>query len=215
MLNLPMATFSVLLVLLLSASLTAIMRGYLVRRNLLDTPNARSSHSVPTPRGGGVGIVVAFLIAIQVLALRGSVSQNLSSAIIGGGLAVALVGLLDDYFKISVPLRLLTHFVAATWALWRLNWPGALSAGWVSSENGWVVQLLAISGLIWMTNLYNFMDGIDGLAGMEAVFAGGSGSLLTMSTRIGGLSEGSMALAAASAGFLVWNWPPAKIFMGD
>ena len=215
MLKLPMATFIALLGLLFSALLTALMRGYLVRRNLLDTPNARSSHSVPTPRGGGVGIVVVFLLAIHFLALRGGMSQNLSSAIIGGGLAVAIVGLFDDYFQISVPFRLLIHLAAASWALWRLKWLGPANMGQINWEWGWVVQLLAIPGLIWMTNLYNFMDGIDGLAGMEAVCTGGSGSLLMMWTGIRGLPEGSMALAAASAGFLVWNWPPAKIFMGD
>jgi Fuc2NAc and GlcNAc transferase len=87
--------------------------------------------------------------------------------------------------------------------------------GWISWDWGWVGQLLALVGLVWMINLYNFMDGIDGIAGVEAVCASGLGGLVLAWSGLAGLAEAALVLAGASAGFLVWNWPPAKIFMGD
>ena len=142
-------------------------------------------------------------------------SNSLGSALIWGGLGVAGVGFLDDYFPVPARMRLLVHFAAAGWALWKLNGIGPLHLGWVIWDWGWVGQLVALVGLVWMINLYNFMDGIDGIAGVEAVCASGFGGLLLARSGLGGLAGGSLVLAAASAGFLVWNWPPAKIFMGD
>jgi len=123
--------------------------------------------------------------------------------------------LLDDHFGLSTSLRLLIHFVAAGWALWQLKGMGSLYLGWISWDWGWVGQLVALAGLVWMINLYNFMDGIDGLAGVEALCTSALGALLLAWSGLGGMAEGAMVLASASAGFLVWNWPPAKVFMGD
>jgi Fuc2NAc and GlcNAc transferase len=125
------------------------------------------------------------------------------------------VGFLDDHFPIPARVRLLVHFAAAGWALWKLNGMGPLHLGWIIWNWGWVGQLVALVGLVWMINLYNFMDGIDGIAGVEAVCASGLGGLLLAWSGLGGLAECALVLAAASAGFLVWNWPPARIFMGD
>jgi len=200
---------------LASALFTALVRRYLLRRKVLDIPNGRSSHSLPTPRGGGLSIVVVFLGIVLWFAHRGDISASLGSALIWGGLAVAGVGFLDDHFPVPPRVRLLVHFAAAGWALWQLNGMGPLHLGWIRWDWGWVGQLVALVGLVWMINLYNFMDGIDGLAGVEAVCASGLGGLLLAWSGLGGLAEGALALAGASAGFLVWNWPPAKIFMGD
>ena len=92
---------------------------------------------------------------------------------------------------------------------------GPLHLGSIIWDWGWVGQLVALVSLVWMINLYNFMDGIDGIAGVEAVCASGLGGLLLALRGLGGLAGGAVLLAAASAGFLAWNWPPAKIFMGD
>jgi Fuc2NAc and GlcNAc transferase len=200
---------------LASASLTALVRRYLLRRKVLDIPNGRSSHSLPTPRGGGLSIVVVFLGIVLRFAHRGAISASLGSALIWGGLAVAGVGFLDDHFPIPARVRLLVHFAAAGWALWKLNGMGPLHLGWIIWNWGWVGQLVALVGLVWMINLYNFMDGIDGIACVEAVCASGLGGLLLAWSGLGGLAECALVLAAASAGFLVWNWPPARIFMGD
>lgn len=128
---------------------------------------------------------------------------------------VAAAGLLDDRFSLPARLRIVVHFVAAAWALWRLNGVGPLHLGIAVWDSGWVGQLLALIGLVWMINLYNFMDGIDGLAGTEATCASGFGALLLTLAGLGSLACGALVLAAASAGFLIWNWPPARIFMGD
>jgi Fuc2NAc and GlcNAc transferase len=200
---------------LASALFTALVSRYLVGRKLLDIPNRRSSHSVPTPRGGGISIVLVFLLTVLWFVHRGTLFSSLGWALIGGGLAVAVAGFLDDHFRVPARLRLLIHFAAAGWALWQLNGMGPLHLGWIIWDLGWVGQLLALVGLVWMINLYNFMDGIDGLAAVEALCASGLGGLLLAWSGLGGLAEGALALAAASAGFLMWNWSPAKIFMGD
>jgi Fuc2NAc and GlcNAc transferase len=200
---------------LVTALFTALVRRYLLRRRILDIPNGRSSHSFPIPRGGGLSIVVVFLLAVLLSAQTGVVSNSLSWALIGGGLLVAGVGFLDDYLRVPARLRLLTHFAAAGWALWWLNGIGPLHLGWTIWDWGWVGQVVGLVALVWMINLYNFMDGIDGLAGTEALCVSALGGLLLASSALGGLAEGALALAGASAGFLVWNWPPAKIFMGD
>jgi Fuc2NAc and GlcNAc transferase len=200
---------------LASALFTALVRRYLVGRKLLDIPNRRSSHSVPTPRGGGISIVLVFLLTVLWFVQRGVLSSSLGWALVGGGLAVAAAGFLDDHFRVPARLRLLIHFAAAGWALWQLNGTGPLHLGWIIWDWGWVGQLLALVGLVWMINLYNFMDGIDGLAAVEALCAGGLGGLLLAWCGLGGPAESALALAGASAGFLVWNWSPAKIFMGD
>jgi Fuc2NAc and GlcNAc transferase len=198
-----------------SALITALLRRYLVRRKVLDIPNERSSHSVPTPRGGGLGIVLVFLLAVLWLVQGGFLAGSLGWALIGGGLAVAVAGFLDDRFRVPAQVRLLFHFAAAGWALWKLNGMGPLYLGSIVWNWGWLGQFLALIGLVWMINLYNFMDGIDGIAGVEALCVSGSGALLLAWSGLAGLSSVAMALAAASAGFLVWNWPPARIFMGD
>jgi Fuc2NAc and GlcNAc transferase len=200
---------------LVSALFTGLMRSYLLKRKVLDIPNGRSSHSVPTPRGGGLSIVVVFLGIVLWFAYSGAISARLGWALIGGGLAVAGVGFLDDHFRVPARLRLVVHFAAAGWALWWLGGMGPLHLGWTSWNLGWVGQFLALLGLVWMINLYNFMDGIDGLAGLEALWVSAVGGLLLAWSGLGGLSGCALVLAAASTGFLVWNWPPARIFMGD
>jgi Fuc2NAc and GlcNAc transferase len=205
----------ILVVFISSLVLTGAVRWYALRLQILDIPNERSSHIVPTPRGGGASVVVVFLLIVLLFVQRGSASAGLGFALIGGGLAVALVGFLDDHFRVPVWLRLLIHFAAAGWALSQLYGMGPLHLGWIRWDWGWVGQLVALIGLVWMINLYNFMDGIDGIAGIEAVCASGLGGLLLVWSGLGGLAAAAFALAGASAGFLMWNWPPARIFMGD
>jgi len=200
---------------LASALFSGLARHYLLWRKVLDVPNARGSHAVPTPRGGGASIVVVFLLAVLWLAQKGILSGSLRSALTGGGLLVAAVGLLDDHFGLSARLRILIHFAAAGWALWQLDGAMTFHLNWAGWGWAWGGRLLALVGLVWTINLYNFMDGIDGIAGVEAVCASGMGGLLLAWSGFGGLAAAAPALMGASAGFLVWNWPPAKIFMGD
>ncbi len=200
---------------LLSLLLTALLRRYALSRSLLDVPNARSSHSIPTPRGGGVAIVIAFLLATIVLAGVGQISVETSMAVVGAGGLVAMIGFMDDHGHIAARWRLLGHFAAAVWAL---VWSGGLaplSVMGTTVDLGVVGQICAAFYLVWMLNLYNFMDGIDGIASVEAVTVCGGISLVYALSGFDELLWGPLFLVASVVGFLYWNFPPARIFMGD
>lgn len=199
----------------LSWGLTALLRKYALAKSLMDVPNARSSHSIPTPRGGGVSIVVAFLLAIVALALLGHVSTTVLIALFGAGGLVALIGFMDDHGHIAARWRLLGHFGAAVWTLVCLGGLPPLSFMGLSVDLGVLGQVLAAFYLVWLLNLYNFMDGIDGIASVEAVTVCLGISLLYFCGGFVQLLWSPLILAAATLGFLVWNFPPARIFMGD
>ncbi|KTC59821.1 MULTISPECIES: MraY family glycosyltransferase [Pseudomonas syringae group] len=206
---------SVIAIAFVSLLLTALLRKYALARSLIDIPNARSSHSIPTPRGGGVSIVVAFVIAMAILAWVGHLSASVFFAVVGSGGLVAVIGFMDDHGHIAARWRLLGHFLAAAWALFWLDGLAPVDIlGWTFTP-GAVGQVLAAFYLVWMLNLYNFMDGIDGIAGIEAVTVCLGMSIIYALGDYVGLSWEVLLLAAAVAGFLYWNFPPAKIFMGD
>lgn len=200
----------------LSAAITAVVRAVAVSRGVLDVPNQRSSHSAATPRGGGIAIVLVCGAAWAILALVGSVSVDLLVALLGGGLAVAVVGLVDDLRGVPVGIRLAVHLGAAVWAVTWLGGLPALRIGAHVVHFGWLGYVLAVLGIVWVLNLFNFMDGIDGIAAAEAVFVVAGAAVLPL---FGGpttpMFAAEVVFAAACAGFLVWNWPPARIFMGD
>jgi Fuc2NAc and GlcNAc transferase len=199
-----------------SLLLTGLLRRYALARSVLDIPNERSSHTVPTPRGGGVAIVLSFLAAIAALALSGLLAWPVFWALFGGGGLVALIGFLDDHGHIAARWRLLAHFCGAGWALFWLKGLPALTLFERTFDLGWAGHVLAAVGLVWLLNLYNFMDGIDGIAGVEAVTVCIGGSLLYgLASPAGTEWHLPLALLAAVSGFLFWNFPPARIFMGD
>lgn len=193
----------------------AVVRGYALRR-LVDLPNERSSHSRPTPRGGGLALTVMHLLGVLAATLLGLVPAGLAAALIGGGSLVAFVGFLDDHRHVSASLRLLCHFLAFGWAIWWLGVQGPLDFAPGSAALGTAGTLLLLVGLAWFLNLFNFMDGIDGIAGVQAIFMAGMATVLLF---VRGAGSGAMApamlLIAATAAFLAWNWPPARIFLGD
>ncbi len=190
--------------LLVSTVVTGAVRRFALARGMLDVPNDRSSHIAPTPRGGGVAIVIAATIGCLFALLLGLVPLRLCLALSIGGAAVATIGFLDDRYRLSAGLRLLVHFAAAIWAV-----------GCLGYEISWL-NAVAVVAVVWAVNLFNFMDGIDGLAASEAVFIAWAGASLGL---VAGGSPGVISAAlifgAACGGFLLWNWPPAKIFMGD
>jgi Fuc2NAc and GlcNAc transferase len=188
---------------LLSWLVTGAMRRYALRAALLDVPNERSLHRSPTPRGGGVAVALVTLAGLLATGLMSTIPADVAWALGVGGALVAAVGWLDDRRGVSARVRAMVHAAAACWA-----------AYWIWGE----VTPAAVAGVVcmmWAINLYNFMDGIDGLAGTEAASVGIiAGGLFLMSGR-GDLAVVAFLVAAAAAGFLGWNWAPARIFMGD
>jgi Fuc2NAc and GlcNAc transferase len=178
------------------------VRRHAHRIGLVQSPNHRSSHTLPTPHGGGIGIVVASGAA---LAAFGS----LGWAIIALAVLVALLGLWDDIHHLPAGRRLAVHVLACA----------ALLLGFGAGPLGWMLFLVLLLAAVWWLNLFNFMDGIDGLAGSQALFM-----LLAAATLIAWQHpeanghagwHGLLLLAAAIFGFLLLNWPPARLFMGD
>ncbi len=199
----------------LALALTGVLRRYALARSIIDIPNARSSHTVPTPRGGGVAIVASFLLALPLAAVSGLASWPVVVALLGAGAGIALLGFLDDHGHIAARWRLLGHLVGAIWALFWLGGLPPLSLFGMSFDLGWLGHALAALYLVWLLNLYNFMDGIDGIASLEAICVCIGGALLFVLSGQAGEAALPLLMAAAVAGFLFWNFPPARIFMGD
>jgi UDP-GlcNAc:undecaprenyl-phosphate GlcNAc-1-phosphate transferase len=188
-------------------------------RPLMDAPNARSAHVVPTPRGGGVGIVVATMLGWLLFWSAGFASRPAGLPEAGlalGALIVALAGLMDDRRAQPALVKLGAQALAALIAIGagltieRVALPGigTVELGIL----GWPLTLLWLIGL---TNAFNFMDGLDGLAAATATIAGAALALVAMGSGNGPIAALAWALAAGSAGFLLLNRPPARIFMGD
>ncbi|MCX5863701.1 MAG: glycosyltransferase family 4 protein [Deltaproteobacteria bacterium] len=199
-----------------SLLLTGFIRRYALARNLIDVPNMRSSHQVPTPRGGGMAIVVTFFAGLLCLRLTDFLPTQVLLALTGAGGLVAWVGFLDDRRHIAPRWRLAAHFLGAAWGLFWLGQLPPLSVFGHLLYLGWPGYLLAAVYLVWLLNLYNFMDGIDGIAGIEAITVCLGGSIAYALSAPAGQSWLAPALMlSAVAGFLFWNFPRAKIFMGD
>lgn len=199
----------------ISLLLTSALRRYALSKSLIDIPNARSSHTVPTPRGGGVAIVLSFLLLVPLLSIFSLLPWAAAWGLIGAGVGVAVLGFLDDHGHIAARWRLLGHFSAAVWALFWLGGIPPLTIMGVVFNMGWIGVVLSLFYLVWMLNLYNFMDGIDGLASLEAIAVCLSASLIYALMGFSSLAWAPLLLSFTVAGFLYWNFPPAKIFMGD
>jgi Fuc2NAc and GlcNAc transferase len=206
-----------LIAFLLSSAGTYFVRRWALRSGLLDVPNARSSHQEATPRGGGIAIVCSVSVMLTWWALPGGGERwSLLLAIVVGGLVIAVVGYLDDRYHLRPIARLVAHTFAAIWAVAWLGGVPDLQCGNRVVDLGWVGDVVGVVALVWALNLFNFMDGIDGIAASEATFMCLAGALLIVfAGRSSDVAMASTVVGLASAGFLVWNWPRAKIFMGD
>jgi Fuc2NAc and GlcNAc transferase len=201
--------------LFVSLALTAVFRRLALRVGIVDTPNARSSHTQPTPIGGGVAVVLTFLAGLAILTARDRVPTELFIAMAGGGGALALVGFIDDFRGLAAGVRALVQFAAATWGLYWLGGMPAIQLGPFLVDQPWALNAFGAVGMVWIINLYNFMDGTDGLAGSEAVFVALCGGGLLLWSGHLHLASAALLLAAATGGFLYWNLPRARIFLGD
>lgn len=197
---------------LLSWLLTGRVLAYLRRRAILDHPNDRSSHSIPTPRGGGWGVMLTLLPAWTLIALTSENGLRVLPILIGAA-ALMAVSWMDDRRGLGPAPRFLAQIAAVTAGLTALPADGLVVQGLLPL---WADRLVAAVGWLWFVNLFNFMDGIDGLAGSEAAAIGAG---LALVGAVGGLDPAyglyGLAAAGAALGFLLWNWHPAKLFMGD
>lgn len=218
--------------------LVGLVRRHVVRKDLVDVPNERSLHSIPIPRGGGLGIVAAFLLAVLFAGLVGIARFDFILPLLAGAIPIAWIGWRDDHGHVAPKWRALVHVGASVLALAFvvngfgvvLPWPQR--ALLVYPNNLLILGLGAIAGAYFL-NLYNFMDGLDGLAASEGAFVGLATypmlRLAIMQERlaltmpeagphfawVGNVAHLAPLLGCCCLGFLVWNWPPARIFMGD
>ncbi len=190
----------------LSALATALALGYARRRGLLDAPGQRRSHSVPTPRGGGIGIALAVLLLGLLPAAHAGLDWALPVAL--ALLLTAAIGWIDDHRSLSARLRLLVHLLASTLAALAL-------LGWPADIAGWTTLLVVIIALAWSINLHNFVDGIDGLLALDAIAVFGLLAAFAYAAGDAELARLAAVAAAASAAFLPFNLPRARVFLGD
>lgn len=193
---------------ILSSIGCGFMRYVSIKKSvMMDIPNHRSLHEQPMPRAGGAPMALSAIAAITFLGITRPhlLPLNWVLAISIGGSLVAWIGWLDDKSSLSARTRFMVHIIAAIWAVNLLLPP----------ETVFLYKFTAGFWIAWSINFYNFMDGIDGLAGAEAVvIALGAGYIAGRLGILGPLTV-AWVIAAAALGFLFWNWPPAKIFMGD
>ena len=215
MLNLP----TISLILAACATITGILTFIYIRyaraKNLMDIPNHRSSHQVPVPRGGGAAFTITFLVAVALLTFFGAVSYASGLAVFLVGSVAALIGYYDDKFNLTAKVRLAFHFFAAGILVYVADYVRVFDLVWYYIDIGYLGILFTLLMTVWLLNLYNFMDGINGIAGGEAVTVAGGGALIFF---LAGDIESALlsaVLACCVLGFMPFNFPKAKVFMGD
>ena len=191
------------------------LRGVLRARAILDHPNERSSHAAPVPRGAGIAVVGAALVA-WALAMALGFAAVIDAPVLVGALVLALVSWVDDVRGLGAPPRLAAQLAVVAFVMVAAP-PGLAFQGWLPAPLDHVIVAIA---WLWFVNLFNFMDGIDGITAVEA---GSIGLGIVLLTALGGTTLGgapelgppAAIVAGAVLGFGVWNWHPAKIFLGD
>jgi len=190
-----------------SFSFTYLIRNYAIKKSLIAEVNERSSHSVPTPHGGGIAISVTWFVGLGYLYFTDAIEVQLFYALLVGAI-IAIVSFFDDMYELSPKVRLVTQALVAGLGLYFLGGLSEIDLGFFSITNQFLTNTFAFLLIVWFINLYNFLDGINGYAGSEALFLALAGFIL-----FGG--GHFLVLAVAVLGFLYWNFGNAKIFMGD
>jgi Fuc2NAc and GlcNAc transferase len=203
-----------LFVFFISVLVTGLWLSLARSQSWFDHPNQRSSHVLPTPKSGGAGFVVAFSLFVLILYFSQQLTwQHLLLAVTA--LVLAVMGFLDDLRNLGIAVRIGMHVLAAILALWLQGQMPILLFPWGALSTAWVVGPLLVLSLVWLINLYNFMDGIDGLAAMEAIFFCLAIAWFSSGAQFSPVTGLSLGLAVAVCGFLYFNLPPARLFMGD
>jgi Fuc2NAc and GlcNAc transferase len=198
-----------LLAAVLTWSLTPLVLRYLVARQIIDHPNHRSSHRQATPRGGGLAMAAGLLLAAS------AVPAEQIAVLLVLVLSLTVLGWLDDRHDLPVSVRLFAQLLLAFGMLVWLGGVTTLSVAGVSITLPWLWSGLALIAVVWLINLHNFMDGSDGLAAMQGAWSGLALGILFAHAEQRSEALLAFSLAAVCLAFLVWNRPPARLFMGD
>jgi UDP-N-acetylmuramyl pentapeptide phosphotransferase/UDP-N-acetylglucosamine-1-phosphate transferase len=202
---------------LVSFALGRPIRTMLRRLKAMDLPNERSSHLRATPRGGGIGFIVTWMVGCLAwlsLHMGGRDLLGPYLVLLVSSLFISGISLWDDFHNIGVGIRMAFHLACTAAVIVAFGWFKKVDIGWPVLSNGTslLVTVLWVAGL---TNVFNFMDGIDGIAGLQGVIAGSAWCVAGVLIGVPSVSAMSALLAGGGAGFLLHNWSPAKIFMGD
>lgn len=196
-----------------SALLTGLFRLVAQRVRLIDVPVFRSAHSNPVPVGGGLSIVVLVLLFAGYGYSAGIIPGNEFAALMAG-LLIACIGIVDDVKQLDVRWRIPAQFLASIYVVYCLGDVPAIDFGLFLFPESLLLNVFGVFALVWLLNLFNFMDGIDGIAATELIAVNLLSIVIVINTDEL-ITLLSASLAAAAGGFLLWNWSPAKIFMGD
>ncbi len=207
--------YLITVVFMMSWGLTWCVRRYTLAKDMLDVPNTRSSHHVPTPRGGGIAFVFVFNVVFGCLVYLDVINWPGANMILVTSSFIAFLGFCDDKYSLAARWRLLGHFAASILALCALGETPIIYLYHYTIQPTLVLNLLIVIYLVWMVNLYNFMDGIDGIATVEAISVCLGAAFLYWFTGHVTAMLLPLLLATIMTGFLYWNFPPARIFMGD
>ena len=192
-----------------SIAVTRLVLNELKRRSILDLPNQRSSHQHPTPKGGGIAVVAVIAMCWSVPAL----DSPIAAALLVGALLLAFLSWIDDLKTVKIIVRLSAQFAAVILGLFFLDNEGYLLQGLAPK---WLDRVFAALVWVWFINLFNFMDGIDGIASIETmIISFGLAILSITSPSIAPEPWLSLSILGVATGFLKSNWPPAKLFLGD
>ena len=193
-------------VVIVGFALTLLIRKSALKTNRLDVPNERSSHTSPTPRGAGLAVVVAFLLGLIALLVDNTISDEVFLAIAIPGLIVAIIGWLDDRGHLtSAKWRLVGHFACASLAVWLTGGLPELPLANSTIDFGLAGNIAAVFYLVWMLNLFNFMDGIDLITGVQTVTTSAGMTMLLFVSTESDLWKVFVVLAVSISGFLFFN----------
>jgi Fuc2NAc and GlcNAc transferase len=191
--------------------LTPLVRRYAIRRGLVDRPGPRRSHRGAVPRAGGLAIVLPLVAGVAAL----GVGDDAVAWMLGSAVLIAMLGLADDHRALPVGVRLASQFAMAAIVVMVLGPIEALAPFGQRIEAVWLWTPLAVVAVVWVTNLFNFMDGADGLAAAQAAISAAVFAVVFAVAGDGGPAGLALITAAVSLGFLAWNRPRARIFLGD
>jgi len=196
-----------LLVFIASFLLTYVVKKNAQRHSILDIPNERSSHQIPTPRGGGIAIAIVWFISISFLFYNHHICKDLYYSLLCG-ILITGISMLDDIYTLKSLPRIIIQVIATILALYFIGGLKKVDLGFYMIENRTILSIIAFIGILWFINLFNFIDGIDGYLATGTIFAS-----LSMFFILG--DPLLLIFALIILGFLCWNWQKAKIFMGD